>query len=103
MRAAAAQSESGWSRKVWRMPALYRLSAFARPGAGKAADQQQEPEQAGKDRQHADAAHHAGIAHFQSDPVVAAIGAAGPHRDDARHIDAVAVVASARGAARSVR
>ncbi len=61
-----------------------RLPAFARPRRGQRADQQQQAEQAGEHRQHADAAHHAGVAHLQADPVVAAVGVARPHRDDAR-------------------
>src|SRR5262249_10875507 len=46
-------------------------AAFAHPGRGEAADEEQEPDQAGEHRQHADAAHDARFAHPQPDPVVA--------------------------------
>src|SRR5665213_731106 len=68
------------------------LAALAHPGAGEAAEQEQQAEQAGEDRQHADAAHHAGVAHFQADPVVALVGVAGAYRDDARNVEIAAVV-----------
>ncbi len=42
------------------------LPAFARPGRGQRSDQQQQAEQPGKDRQHADAAQHGGVAQLQA-------------------------------------
>src|SRR3984957_16723513 len=77
-------------------------AAFTRPRTGEAADQQQEAEQPGKYRQHANAADHAGVAHFQADPVVTLVGIAGTYRDDARHVEAVAVIKTAGAAARGV-
>jgi hypothetical protein len=44
---------------------------LAQPDPRESADQQQQPEQAGEHRQHADAAHDAGVAHLHPDPVVA--------------------------------
>src|SRR6516165_5256451 len=58
-----------------------------RPGGGEAADQQQQADQAGEDRQHADAAHHARLAQLEADPVVA-VEVVGAHADDAREVDA---------------
>ena len=49
-----------------------------------AQESQQQAEQSREHRQHADAAHHAGVAHLEADPVVAPVGVARPHRDDAR-------------------
>src|SRR4029079_17330090 len=74
------------------------LSSLAHPGGGERADQQQEAEQAREHRQHADAAHHAGIAHLQPDPVLAAIGVARSHGDDARQRHARTVRDAARAA-----
>src|SRR6516162_10997851 len=51
-------------------------AAFAHPGGGETSDQQQEPDQAGKHRQHADAAHHARLARAQSEPIVTVVGLA---------------------------
>src|SRR5580658_10598273 len=77
-------------------------AAFARPRTGEAADQQQEAEEAGKYWQYANAADHAGVAHFQADPVVTLVGIAGAYRDDPRYVEAVAVIETARVAASSV-
>src|SRR5262249_60784301 len=49
-------------------------AAFAHPGGGEAADQEQEPDQTREHRQHADAAHHARLARAQSEPIVAVVG-----------------------------
>src|SRR5580692_2847007 len=87
-----------------RSDAEHNLSsaAFARPRTGEAADQQQEAEQTGKYRQYANAADHAGVAHFQADPVVTLVGIAGTYRDNARYVEAIAVIKTARIAASSV-
>src|ERR1700691_307823 len=73
-----------------------RLPAFARPSAGETAEEQQETYQTGEDRQHADAAHHARIAHFQADPIIAFVGVAGAHGENARHTDAASLIETAR-------
>src|ERR1051326_9577353 len=75
------------------------LPPLARPGAGEAAEQEEKAEHADENRQHADAAHDAGVGHLQADPAVACVGVAGAHREDARHIEAAAVVEAARQAA----
>src|SRR5262249_3465709 len=48
-----------------------RLTPFAHPGRGEAADEEQKPDESSEYRQHADAAHHACLAHAHPDPVVA--------------------------------
>src|SRR6202007_2054033 len=67
------------------------LKPLAQPGGGERAEQQQQADQPGEDRQHADALDHAGIAHLHAHPAVAMERAGGAHRHDARQVDAVAV------------
>ena len=62
-------------RRDWR-----RSAPLAQPRRGEGAEQQQEADQAGEDRQHADAAHHAGIAHPDAHPAIAAEDAGGAYR-----------------------
>ena len=53
------------------MPPARQLSApLSGPRGGEAADQQQQADQAGEDRQHADAAYYARLAQLEADPVV---------------------------------
>ena len=61
------------------------------------------PIRPGEHRQHADAAHDARLAHLQSDPVVAVVGVARAHADDARQMHAGAVLDPHRVAAGRVR
>ncbi|MPZ38130.1 MAG: hypothetical protein GEU95_08700 [Rhizobiales bacterium] len=62
-------------------------ASFSRPRERQRADQEHQPDCAGEDRQHANPAHHAGLAHAQADPVVATISVTRPDRDDARYVD----------------
>ena len=64
------------------------LAALAQPGRREAADEQQQAEPAGEQRQHADATHDAGVAHLHAEPVVAVERVARAHRQQARHAHA---------------
>src|SRR6266496_4175102 len=72
--------------------AQFALAAFAHPRGGESADEEQQPDQSGEYRQHADAAHHARLARAQSQPVVTVVGVARAHRDDARQMNAAAAL-----------
>lgn len=52
----------------------YGLPSLTRPGQRQRADKQKEADESGEDRKHADAAHHAQVAHLEADPVVALEG-----------------------------
>ena len=69
-------------------------AAFAHPGGGKATDKQKEPDQTGKNRQHADASHHACLADAQTQPVVALEGIARTNGENAGEVDGAAILHS---------
>src|SRR6266536_1306416 len=67
-------------------------AAFAHPGGGESAYEEQQPDQSGEYRQHTDAAYHARLARAQPQPVVTVVGVARAHRDDARQMNAAAAL-----------
>src|ERR1700746_474497 len=67
-------------------------AAFAHPGGGETPDQQQEPEKSGEHRRPADAATRARLARAKPEPVVTVVGLARAYRDDARQMNAAAVL-----------
>jgi hypothetical protein len=89
-------------------PATAELSgARQRPSlaqvAARAADEQQKTDQSGKDGKHADAAHYAGFAYLQADPIVAVVGVGRVHADDPRQVYPRAILDAHRIAALCTR
>src|SRR5215469_8088371 len=68
------------------------LTALAQPGGRKSAKKQRQAEETREDRQYADTADDAAIAHPQPDPVVALEGLAAADREHPRDLDTTATV-----------
>src|ERR1700757_5470361 len=66
----------------------WQSASFAQPGGRECAEQQQQSDQPGEYRQHADAFDYAGVAHPNAHPAVAVKHAGGAHRYNTRKIDA---------------